>query len=137
MAGETSKPYRHVQIARRHRVHISQSQIPTEIAAELPLILFLHDGELLQDVSGVLTVETVKMKEQRIQSGQSMTPVFFIPDKWLAAITHVLGKGFHVHGGVAEVENLFPDEVGDFVSTDSLLEVLCRNNGELFDDKQV
>lgn len=54
-------------------------------------ILLTHDGELVEDVGSISAADAIKLEEQRIQSGQSVATVGFIPHKRCTRIAHIAG----------------------------------------------
>ncbi len=71
-------------------------------------------GESVEDVSCIVAIDAVEIKEQRIQPCQTVAAVVLIPRERCAVITQITRKGSKVVGGVGQAQHFAAHEVSNF-----------------------
>lgn len=91
-----------LQVASLNCVEVSEHQFFREKSAVRFLILFAHDREGLEDVLGVVPLDSVEVEEQRIEPCHAVTTVFLVPLKRVAAVAGCAREWLKIPRGVGQ-----------------------------------
>lgn len=80
-----------------------------EVVAELFAFVLLEDGELVEDVVGVVPGEAVEVEEEGVEAGSELSALGRVPDEGGAVVAEVAGEGSEVVGGVGESQDVVSD----------------------------
>ncbi len=80
-----------------------------EVVAELFALVLFENGELVEDVVGVVLGESVEVEEEGVEASSELSALGRVPDEGVAVIAEVAGEGSEVVGGVGEAEDVVSD----------------------------
>jgi len=127
-----SPRHRRIRATGGKRGHEPEREVARTIPPlEKPLLLAAHDREGAEHVLGCLAVESVQMKEHRVEPRASAQPILLVPRERRAGVSLVARETRHVVGDVGEVEHVVADDLLRRLRPKSAREGGGRDDGEL------
>ncbi|MDE2987148.1 MAG: hypothetical protein OXT70_03725 [Chloroflexota bacterium] len=86
-----------------------EGEVVRRVVAELLALVLLEDGELIEDVVGVVLGESVEVEEEGVESGTELASLGPVADEGLTLVAEIAAEVSEVVGGVGQPDDMVAD----------------------------